>query len=71
MGDVKTGLETCLETPPAVLRDAARFGLLANQASVNDQFEYASVLLARRFPGQARRACSRRSMGSGVSSRKT
>jgi uncharacterized protein YbbC (DUF1343 family) len=33
-----------------VLREAARFGLLANHASVNNNFEYAATLLARRFP---------------------
>ena len=52
MASVTTGLENCLESPPKVLRDAARFGLLANQASVNKEFEYASTLLARRFPGR-------------------
>ena len=52
MAQVITGLENCLESPPKVLGDAARFGLLANQASVNKNFEYASTLLARRFPGK-------------------
>jgi uncharacterized protein YbbC (DUF1343 family) len=52
MPSVTTGLENCLESPPKVLRDAARFGVLANQASVNNDFEYASTLLARRFPGR-------------------
>jgi uncharacterized protein YbbC (DUF1343 family) len=52
MGSVTTGLENCLESPPRVLRDASRFGLLMNQASVNREFEYASALLARRFPGR-------------------
>jgi uncharacterized protein YbbC (DUF1343 family) len=52
MAGVTTGLENCLEAPPRRLRDAARFGLLANQASVNKDLEYASVLLARRFPGR-------------------
>jgi uncharacterized protein YbbC (DUF1343 family) len=51
MVNVTMGLENCLESPPKVLRDAARFGLLANQASVNAHFEYASTLLTRRFPG--------------------
>jgi uncharacterized protein YbbC (DUF1343 family) len=35
-----------------LLRDGARFGLLANQASVNREFDYAGLLLARRFPGK-------------------
>jgi uncharacterized protein YbbC (DUF1343 family) len=52
MASVTIGLENCLQSPPKVLRDAARFGLLANQASVNTEFEYASTLLARRFPGR-------------------
>src|SRR5690348_9011741 len=52
MASVTIGLEKCLETPPLVLRDAVRFGLLANQASVNKDFEYAWALLARRFPGR-------------------
>jgi uncharacterized protein YbbC (DUF1343 family) len=52
MANVTTGLENCLESPPKVLHHAARFGLLANQASVNSEFAYASTLLARRFPGK-------------------
>ena len=52
MASVTTGLENCLESPPKVLRDAARFGVLTNQASVNRDFEYGSTLLARRFPGR-------------------
>jgi uncharacterized protein YbbC (DUF1343 family) len=52
MGSVTIGLESCLESPPKVLREARRFGLLANQASVNNQFDYTSTLLARRFPGR-------------------
>jgi hypothetical protein len=53
MASVTTGLENCLESPPKVLRDAARFGVLTNQASVNKEFDYASTLLARRFPGRS------------------
>jgi uncharacterized protein YbbC (DUF1343 family) len=49
---VVIGLENCLESPPKALAGAARFGLLLNQASVNREFEYASTLLARRFPGK-------------------
>jgi uncharacterized protein YbbC (DUF1343 family) len=52
MPRVLTGLETCLTSPPKVLSGADRFGLLLNQASVNADFEYASTLLARRFPGK-------------------
>jgi uncharacterized protein YbbC (DUF1343 family) len=52
MATVVIGLENCLESPPKVLGGAARFGLLLNQASVNKDFEYASTLLARRFPGR-------------------
>jgi uncharacterized protein YbbC (DUF1343 family) len=52
MATVITGLENCLESPPRVLAAAARFGLLLNQASVNKDFEYASVLLSRRLPGK-------------------
>jgi uncharacterized protein YbbC (DUF1343 family) len=52
MNTVVLGLENCLASPPRVLADAARFGLLLNQASVNKDFEYASTLLARRFPGK-------------------
>ena len=42
---VQIGLERCLENPPNVLR-GARFGLLMNQASVNNTFRYACDLLA-------------------------
>jgi uncharacterized protein YbbC (DUF1343 family) len=52
MARVTIGLENCLASPPTVLADAARFGLLLNQASVDRDFEYASTLLARRFPGK-------------------
>jgi uncharacterized protein YbbC (DUF1343 family) len=51
VASVVIGLENCLESPPQVL-EKARFGLLLNQASVNKDFEYASTLLARRFPGK-------------------
>jgi uncharacterized protein YbbC (DUF1343 family) len=52
MAAVAIGLENCLESPLKVLAQASRFGLLLNQASVNSDFEYASTLLARRFPGK-------------------
>src|SRR5215813_8413490 len=52
MASVVIGLEHCLASPPKVLSRGARFGLLLNQASVNREFEYASDLLARRFPGK-------------------
>ncbi|MGH7201365.1 MAG: exo-beta-N-acetylmuramidase NamZ family protein [Planctomycetaceae bacterium] len=45
------GLEVCLDDPPGVLR-GARFGLLANQASVDHRFRYAWDVLAERFPGR-------------------
>jgi uncharacterized protein YbbC (DUF1343 family) len=45
-------LERCVEEAPAVLRHAARFGLLMNQASVDRRFRYACDLLAARFPGK-------------------
>jgi uncharacterized protein YbbC (DUF1343 family) len=45
------GLEVCLGAPPASLR-GARFGLLANQASVDRDMRYAWNLLAAAFPGQ-------------------
>jgi uncharacterized protein YbbC (DUF1343 family) len=51
MATVTVGLENCLKSPPKVLK-GTRFGLLLNQASVNDAFAYASDLLARRFPGK-------------------
>ena len=46
------GLDRCLADPPAILRGGARFGLLANQASVDRQLRYAWDVLAGRFPGQ-------------------
>ncbi len=52
MPRVVIGLETSLAAPPKVLSGAAHFGLLLNQASVNADFEYASTLLARTFPGK-------------------
>jgi len=52
MATVVIGLENCLTSPPELLCRSARFGLLLNQASVNSEFEYASTLLARRFPGK-------------------
>jgi uncharacterized protein YbbC (DUF1343 family) len=52
MALVTVGLENCLSSPPPVLAGAARFGLLLNQASVNEDFAYASTLLARRFGGK-------------------
>ena len=41
-----------LDDPPAILRGGARFGLLANQASVDSRLRYAWEVLAERFPGQ-------------------
>lgn len=51
MAAVRTGLERCLDGPPAVLV-GVRFGLLMNQASVDGRLRYSCDLLARRFPGQ-------------------
>lgn len=45
------GLEVCCETPPEILH-GARFGLLANQASLDSKLSYAYERLARRFPGR-------------------
>ena len=45
------GLERCLADPPAAMR-GRRFGLLANQASVDSRQRYAWDLLAAKFPGQ-------------------
>lgn len=48
---ITTGLQRCLDSPPASLC-GRRFGLLMNQASVDSHFRYACDLLAERFPGQ-------------------
>ena len=48
---VRTGLERCLENPPAAL-EGRPFGLLMNQASVEHGYCYACDLLAERFPGR-------------------
>jgi uncharacterized protein YbbC (DUF1343 family) len=48
---VTVGLETCLASPPDVL-SGARFGLLANLASVDRRFRYAHERLSEAFPGQ-------------------
>ncbi len=45
---IALGLENCLNWPPDVL--AGRYGLLANQASVDSRFRFAGELLAARFP---------------------
>lgn len=47
----RTGLENCVQCPPAELQDA-RIGLLMNQASVNRQFRYSCDVIAARWPGQ-------------------
>ena len=51
MGSVTTGLEVCLAKPPSILK-GTRFGLLLNQASVDQHLNYAHNLLHDRFPGQ-------------------
>ncbi|MCF6247414.1 MAG: DUF1343 domain-containing protein [Desulfobacula sp.] len=48
---VITGLESLIENPPDYLT-GKRLGLLANPASVNSNFEHASILINQRFPGQ-------------------
>jgi len=48
---ITIGLEACVGQPPAELV-GAKFGLLANQASVDSGFRYAWDVLAERFPGQ-------------------
>ncbi|MCB9872440.1 MAG: DUF1343 domain-containing protein [Planctomycetes bacterium] len=45
------GLEVCAAEPPAILR-GRRFGLLMNQASVDDAFRYAHAVLDAALPGQ-------------------
>jgi uncharacterized protein YbbC (DUF1343 family) len=49
---VAFGLEVCCDDPPDVLCAARRFGLLANQASVDRAFRHAPDVLAARFPGK-------------------
>lgn len=51
MTPVTIGLEHCLQHPPDVLR-SGRFGLLANQASLDRRFRYAHDVLAEQFPRQ-------------------
>lgn len=51
MSRITLGLEVCCETPPDVLHDA-RFGLLANQASLDSKLRYAHERLVERFPGK-------------------
>ena len=48
---VTIGLENCLRFPPRILAKA-RFGLLANQASVDRRFRYSHDLLSEAFPGR-------------------
>jgi uncharacterized protein YbbC (DUF1343 family) len=47
-----TGLDRCLADPPAIVTGGARFGLVANQASVDCRLRYAWEVLAERFPVQ-------------------
>lgn len=51
MSGVKLGIDCLLHAPPKWIK-GSRFGLLANQASVNVDLEHTSTLLARAFPGQ-------------------
>lgn len=48
---IQLGLEHCVATPPAVLR-SARFGVLMNQASIDNHGRYTCDVLAERYPGQ-------------------
>ena len=48
----RCGLEVALAEPPRRLREAMRFGLLMNQASVDGRFRLAHELLHARFPGR-------------------
>src|SRR5688572_28152920 len=48
---VRIGLECCIDDPPEALR-SARFGLLMNQASVDDRFRYSCDVLNERFPAK-------------------
>jgi uncharacterized protein YbbC (DUF1343 family) len=52
MSDFRPGLEVALDSPPPLLRDARRFGLLLNQASVDARFRLAHELLHARHPGR-------------------
>lgn len=49
---IQFGLDLACQTPPDVLRTARRFGLLANQASVDRSFRHAADALGKRFPGR-------------------
>ncbi|PIE69968.1 MAG: hypothetical protein CSA22_10320 [Deltaproteobacteria bacterium] len=51
MPQIQTGLEHFISTPPAWAK-TARFGLLANPASVTADFMHARDAIHRRFPGQ-------------------
>ncbi len=49
---VEVGLERCLKSPPKVLDNGAKFGLLMNQASVTSDYRYACDVLDERFSDQ-------------------
>lgn len=46
------GLDLACQTPHDLLRQAQRFGLVCNQASVDRQFRHAADALAQRYPGK-------------------
>jgi uncharacterized protein YbbC (DUF1343 family) len=48
----RSGLEVVLAEPPPILRRSRRFGLLMNQASVDDRYRLAHERLHERFPGR-------------------
>ncbi len=48
------GIESCVESPPAILESATRFGILSNQASVDRNQRFSHEVLAERFPGRLR-----------------
>jgi uncharacterized protein YbbC (DUF1343 family) len=49
---VTFGLEAALDEAPQAIRDSRGFGLLCNQASVDDEFRHAADLIHARFPGK-------------------
>jgi len=48
---VKTGLDSLCDDPPEYLKDK-RLGLLANPASITNQFVHAKDVITKRYPGQ-------------------
>jgi uncharacterized protein YbbC (DUF1343 family) len=46
------GLDVACQSPPDLLQQARRFGLVCNQASVDRHFRHAADALAQRYPGK-------------------